>query len=113
MGTGVEKRWAGTPLLSRTAAVRLARLKQGGGQRSAAEVRGRKSEVMVQDSPPAGTATFHLAAGVEADDHAPAAEVIKAPGQVGVKSLKAAQLSEGVVRAESGRGGRDSPAWPG
>lgn len=29
VGTGVEKRWAGTPLLSSTAAVRLARLEQG------------------------------------------------------------------------------------
>lgn len=64
---------------------------------------------MEQVSPPAATAAFHLAAGVEADDHTPAAEVIEAPGQVGTESLEAAhsQPSEGVVRAGSGRGGRD------
>lgn len=70
---------------------------------------------MVQDSPPAGTAALHLAAGVEADDHAPSAEVIKAPGQVGVKSLKAAhsQLTVGALRKGTGRrwAGRTCVAW--
>lgn len=70
---------------------------------------------MVQDPPPAGTAAFHLAAGVEADDHAPRAQVIEAPGQVGVKSLREAhgQLTEGVVRAGTRRrwAGLTCVAW--
>lgn len=69
----------------------------------------------MQDSLPTATAALHLAAGVEADDHAPRAEVIKAPGQVGLKSLKATQgqLTEGVVREGTGRrwAGLTCVAW--
>lgn len=59
-------------------------------------MRGQRSAFNAPDSPLAGAATLQLAAGVEADDHTPPAEVSEAPGQVGVKTLKAAhsQLAE-------------------